>query len=89
MSLTVNFPAPRRVVMAIFAKKGTTEKVLFPVFEDKIGEAMRALNILYGDDWVYCEALKKGEAIKFTDGLVYRGFHPDIKRYSDAVIKVD
>ena len=76
------------IVMAIFAKRGTTEKTIIPMFRSEIHDTMVSLNRQYGGDWVFCEALKPGEGIKFTDTSVYRGFSPNIKRYSDAIIEV-
>jgi hypothetical protein len=76
-----------RIFMAIFAKLGTTEKVIMPVFENKTPEVMRSLNSQFGGDWVYCEKLKPGEGIKFNDTQPYRGFSPNIERYSDAIIQ--
>lgn len=76
-----------RIIMAIFGKLGTNEKVIMPVFEGKTHEIMRSLNSQFGGDWVYCDKLKPGEGIKFTDTKPYRGFSPNIERYSDAIIK--
>lgn len=74
--------------MAIFGQLGTVNKVVLPCFEGQIQTAMQSLNKQYGGDWVYCEALKPGEGIKFTDTQPYKGFHPSIQRYSDAIIKI-
>jgi hypothetical protein len=78
----------QKVTMAIFGQLGTANKVFFPCFEGQIQQAMQSLNKQYGGDWVYCEALKPGEGIKFTDTQVYRGFSPNIKRYSVAIIEI-
>jgi hypothetical protein len=78
------------IVMAIFGKHRTNEKVLIPCPKDRIPDVMRALNNELGPDWVYIDALKPGEGIRFTDGLPYRGFVGGAAehRYSDAIIKV-
>jgi hypothetical protein len=75
-----------RVIMAIFGKLGTTEKVIMPAFEGKTPDIMRSLNSQFGGDWVYIDRLKPSEGIKFTDTQPYRGYSPKIERYTDALI---
>jgi hypothetical protein len=75
-----NFP-----VFAIFAKKGTNEKVLLPVPKKFIVLAMVQLNRKRGGDWVYVERLKPGEGIVFSDGMTYKGFDGVSERYCDKI----
>lgn len=76
-----------RIFMAVFAKLGTTEKVIMPVFQDRTPNVMQSLNEQFGGDWVFCESLKPGEGIKFNDTQTYRGFSPKIDRYTDAIVR--
>lgn len=77
------------VKLAIFANKGTSEKVLLPVPEDQIGEAMTRLNKQFDGNWVFVDQLKGGgEMIKFDDGVEYLGFDGEFERYSAAIIKL-
>ena len=74
------------IVMAIFAKHNTTEKVLLPVPQEMIGEVMTKLNDKFGGSWVYADRLSgHGEMIQFDDGMKYQGFSSKIDRYSTAI----
>lgn len=75
------------IIMAIFGKLGTTEKVIMPVFQTKTPLIMRSLNSQFGGDWVFIDRLKPGEGIKFNDGQPYKGFSPNIERYTDAIVQ--
>lgn len=75
-------------MLKIFAKKGTNEKALVPVPNDKVRDAMVILNEQLGGDWVYVDKLQPGEFLLFKDETIYRGFDGKSERYSDAIKKL-
>jgi hypothetical protein len=75
-------------MIKIFAKRGTNLKCIIPVPNENIHEVLLHLNATQDGDWVLVDVLKPGEGILFSDGMAYQGFHPDIERYSDRIIKV-
>lgn len=74
--------------LAIFAKRGSNEKILVPCFDYNKPFIMRELNREYGADWVCVDSLNPNEALRFTDGMEYKGYSPKIHRYSDNIIKL-
>lgn len=74
--------------MKIFAKKGTNEKVVIQCPRQWIRETMIQLNTTELGNWVYVDELKPGEGIKFSDSQIYHGFHPEIQRYTNAIINI-
>lgn len=74
--------------LAIFAKRGTDEKILVPCFAFNTPFIMRELNEKYGPDWVVCDDLKPNEGLQFKDGMIYKGYSPKISRYSDKIINL-
>jgi len=75
-------------MIKIFAKRNTNVKCVVPVPRENVHEVLHYLNITYGGDWVVADVLKPGEGVLFSDTVVYRGFHPDIERYSDQIITI-
>jgi hypothetical protein len=76
-------------MLRIFAKHGTNEKVLMMVPPgEAINFVMSRLNNQFGGDWVYVDALKVNEFIRFTDNMVYLGYHPKFTRYSNAIFEL-
>lgn len=75
-------------MLRVYAKLGTTEKVITFVYKDTIAEVQKQLNKRYGGEWIFVEMLHPAEGIKFDDGMLYKGFNPKIKRYSKAIIPI-
>ncbi len=73
--------------MMIFAKLGTTEKVIVACVRLDAPKVMGWLNATFGGDWVWCETLnwQKKEFIKFDDSLKYEGFHGNPERYCGGI----
>ena len=76
-------------MLKIFAKKDTNEKVLMYVPNGYVKDVLEKLNNKFGRNWLWVDSLKPGEALSFTDNMVYQGYTPDIERYSSNIIKLD
>lgn len=74
------------IKMAIFAKYGTTERVLVPIMAEdgrgvwqqeqgkRVQETQQMLARDLGGDWVLVQDLKAGEAVSFTASKLYLGY---------------
>jgi|GEM_PF-4264156 len=72
-------------MIVIFAKLGTTEKVIIESYSNEFtAVAQKKLNEL-GGQWVKVDDLKFGEMLEFSDDQKYEGFNPDINRYSNQI----
>lgn len=70
-------------MVKIYAKYGTNEKVM--IFQD-IPDIQIILQMKFGGEWLLVDQIKSNdEALVFTDTNIYKGYHPDIKRYADIV----
>lgn len=74
-------------MLKIFAKYGTSEKVLVYCDRGSIGIVTRRLSEDYGGNWALVDVVdnNKREILKFDDGLKYLGFNSEIERYSTAI----
>lgn len=72
----------------IYAKKSTSKKMFLWVPIEKTKSVQNILNNRYGGDWVLVETLHPSEGLIFEDTMIYKGFHPDVKRYSNAIVNI-
>lgn len=72
----------------IFANKNTNEKVAIACPDGFNRHVQLSLNEKLGGSWVLVDGLNPGEGIVFKDDQTYKGFRPDIERYSTAIVKV-
>ena len=71
-------------MIRIFAKLGTSEKVLVATYEGASVIALK-LNKQYGGDWIWVDKLDSGEILTFSDSSTYRGFHGKNERYAKGI----
>lgn len=73
-------------MLRIFAKHGTSEKVLIFCPNGSVSYAQNLLSNKHGGSWVFVEEMKiSTEYLHFDDGLVYQGFHGCDERYCAAI----
>jgi hypothetical protein len=73
-------------MIRIFAKLNTTEKAVVVVQRGSIHAAQTKLNDEHGGSWVLVdELIPHQEIIIFNDNTIYKGFSPNINRYTDAI----
>lgn len=77
-------------MLKIYARYGTSEKILIYSDRGSIENITHQLSEEYGGYWVLVDVVdvNKGEILKFDDGLKYLGFNPEIKRYTTAITKL-
>lgn len=73
--------------MKIFAKHGTSQKVIVNCTKLNILDTMVRLNNLYGGSWVFVEELNFTEGLFFDDAMPYKGFGgpTENERYSKGI----
>lgn len=72
--------------MKIFAKHGTSEKVLIFCKTGNVKNIQVMLSEKYGGNWVWVDQLLIGmEFLRFDDGMKYQGFHENIDRYANGI----
>lgn len=77
------------MLLRIFAKVGTDEKIAVMCYHNQAVSVMALLNKKYGCDWLPVDNVMSCiEGIKFSDGEVYKGFEADKDRYSPAIIQL-
>lgn len=73
-------------MVKIFAKHGTDQKAAIVCSREMVGPMLKALSDKYSGNWVWVDKLLPvGEILRFTDGLVYKGFHGKDKRYCSGI----
>ena len=77
-----------KLFMNVYAKYNTNEKLFIPMTEGMYPNILSDLNKAHGGSWLLVDIIKPGEGIRFTDGQTYKGFSPEIDRYTDAIIKI-
>lgn len=74
-------------MIIIFAKLGTTEKVLTNLSHiSLVSIVQKLLNETKGGEWLKVDELNQFEYIEFKDNNVYKGFSPNKDRYFDVNI---
>lgn len=73
----------------IYARRGTRYKVAILCDGKNNLAIMDSLNDIYGKDWVACDDCDVNEGVFYTDDMLYEGFSSCIKRYSDAIFKLN
>lgn len=76
-------------MIKVFAKKGTSEKMLVP-YHNRIDfrELYKYINKEYGGTWVFVETVELGERVIVDDGVVYNGYTGNQDRYISQVDKL-
>lgn len=77
-----------KLFMNVYAKYNTNEKLFIPMTEGMYPNILQDLNKAHGGNWLLVDKINPGEGIRFTDGQTYKGFSPEIDRYTDAIIKM-
>lgn len=73
-------------MLKIFAKRGTSEKVLTVCSQEQVREIQHLLNAKCGGSWVWIEKLSSSsEMLFFNDGKVYEGFDGRNSRYVQGI----
>lgn len=72
----------------IFAQYGTNKKIVIRIPEELSREILSILEKKLGGRWLLVDDLFLGEGIIFECGMIYKGFSPDIDRYTDKIQKV-
>jgi hypothetical protein len=76
----------QKTMLIIFAKYKTDEKAAIWCLPYQKQDILIALEKQYGGRWLPVdEMMTGGEILKFNDGQIYKGFNPNIKRYSKAI----
>lgn len=77
-------------MLKIFAKHGSSEKVLVCCEQNEINRVLHHLGDKYGGNWLWVDKInmQSGEILKFDDGLKYLGFHGKDERYCSGIEKL-
>ena len=75
--------------LKIFAKKGTSEKVIIDAPREFVKDIQIYLGKHLGGDWLLVDDIHPGEFVHFSDTQEYNGYNPSIDRYSDAIKTIE
>lgn len=62
------------VILAVFAEKDTSRKILLAVLKDQKASAALELTKIHGGDWVYLTMIDPNEGFIFKDDRNFRSF---------------
>ena len=72
-------------MLTIFANHKTSKKVIAFCKEKERPAFQMALAMKHGGNWVVVDTFyMMTDYLIFDDGIEYRGYHPEIKRYFDV-----
>lgn len=75
-------------MLKIYARNGTAQKAVLSVPEGFEKHALIKLNESLEGDWLPVDNIKPGELLTFEDEMIYTGYAPGVKRYTNNIKKL-